>query len=228
MCVCMRAHVYVCGVCAYVYVSMHVCVYVYACMHMCVTIPLLQFINHTIGTGAFPLSPLSYNTTRSHVFNGTQPSNEGCTNGVLTDGQVTIDYGQRTTLIDCDRGYNDNADYSDLSNYFTWSGAALVDQKVSIVFRFDQQINISRINLFFWNSPSNSILVPDVRMLWADHTMSFNEIEITYDPPNRTKDELYTMNVSISDKRALKLQYLAIEMSNSQWTFLGEVQLCGE
>ena len=162
------------------------------------------------------------------MFNGTQPSNEGCTNGVSIDGQVTIDCGQGTTLIDCDRGYNDNADYSDLSDYFTWSGATLVDQKVLIMFKFDQQINISRISLFFWNSPSDNILVPDVRMLWADHTMSFNEIEITYDPPNSTKDGLYTMNVSISDTRVLKLQYLTIEMNNSQWTFLSEMQLCGE
>ena len=162
------------------------------------------------------------------MFNGIQPSNEGCTNGVSIDGQVTIECGQGTTLIDCERGYNDNADYSDLSDYFTWSGATLVDQKVLIVFKFDQQINISRISLFFWNSPSDNILVPDVRMLWADHTMSFNEIEITYDPPNGTKDGLYTMNVSISDTRVLKLQYLTIEMNNSQWTFLSEVQLCGE
>ena len=63
---------------------------------------------------------------RSHVFNGTQPSNEGCTNGVSIGGQVTIDCGQGTTLIDCDRGYNDNADYSDLSNYFIWSRIASV------------------------------------------------------------------------------------------------------
>jgi len=46
----------------------------------------------------------------SNMFNGTQPSNERCTNGVSIDGQVTIDCGQGTTLI---AGYNDN----DLSNY---------------------------------------------------------------------------------------------------------------
>ena len=165
---------------------------------------------------------------RSHVFNGTQPSNEGCTNGVSIDGQVTVDCGQGTTLIDCERGYNDNADYSNLSNYFTWNGATLVDHQVSIVFKFNQLINISRISLFFWNSPSDNILVPNVRMWWADFTMLFNEIEITYDPPNGTEDGLYAMNVSISDTRALKLQHLRIEINNSKWTFLSEVQLCGE
>ena len=41
------------------------------------------------------------------MFNGTQPSNEGCTNGAKVSGRVTIDCGQGTTLIDCDRGYND-------------------------------------------------------------------------------------------------------------------------
>ena len=195
---------------------------------MYVTVPLLQFINLTTGAGTFPLLPSSYNTTRSHVFNGVQPSNEGCTNGVSIDGQATIDCRQGTPLIDCDQGYNDNADYSDLSNYFTWNGATLVDQKMSTMFKFDQQINISKISLFFWNSPNNNILVPNVTMFWADHTLSFNEIEITYDPPTRTTDGLYRMNVSVSDRRPLKLQYLTVEMINSQWTFLGEVQLCGE
>ena len=66
---------------------------------------------------------------RSNVFNGTQPSNEGCTNGVSIDGQVTTDCGQGTTLIDCDRGYNDNADYSDLSSYFIWNRTTSVAQK---------------------------------------------------------------------------------------------------
>ena len=48
------------------------------------------------------------------MFNGTQSSNEGCTNGTMFSERVTIDCGQGTILIDCDRGYNDNVDYSDL------------------------------------------------------------------------------------------------------------------
>ena len=117
-------------------------------------------------TGTDLLFPLLYTTTKSHVFNGVQPSSGGCTNGVSIDGQVTVDCGQATTLIDCDRGYYDNADYSDLSDYFIWNRTASVAQQVSIVFRFDQQISISRIIMFFWNSPSNSIIVPNVRMYW--------------------------------------------------------------
>ena len=59
---------------------------------------------------------------RSNVFNRTtQPSNEGCTNGAIVSGRVTIDCVQGTTLIDCDRGYNDIVDYSDLSDYFIWN-----------------------------------------------------------------------------------------------------------
>ena len=101
---------------------------------------------------------------RSNVFNGTQPSNEGCTNGVSIDGQVTTDCGQGTTLIDCNRGDSNIVDYSDLSSYFIWSRTTSVAQQVSIVFRFDQQINVSRTSMFFWNSPSNSIIVPNVMM----------------------------------------------------------------
>ena len=81
--------------------------------------------------------------------------------------------------------------------------------------------------MFFWSSPNNSIIVPHVRMWWGDHTMSsFNEFKINYSPPNRITDGLYTMNIRAT--RNVKLQHLTIEMNNSKWTFLSEVQLCGE
>ena len=169
---------------------------------------------------------------KSHVFNGTQPSNEGCTNGVSIDGQVTIDCGQGTTLIDCDRGYNDNADYSDLSNYFIWNRTASVDQQVSIVFRFDQQISISRISMFFWNSQSNSIIVPNVMMYWSndDSITPSNVINITPGSSNRNGDRRGRLNIDINDSE-LQFQYLRIVMNfinNSEWIFLNEVQFCGE
>ena len=186
-------------------------------------------------TGSIPLSPLSYNTMRSNVFNGTQPSNEGYTNGAIVSGQVTIDCGQATTLIDCDQGYNNNADYSDLSNYFIWNRTKSVGARVlvSIVFRFYQQIMISRITMFFWNSQSNSIIVPNVRMYQGDYfdgsTVLANEINITTNSPDRTGDGRCRLNIDINN--GLQFQYLRIEMSfydNSEWIFLSEVQFCGE
>ena len=69
---------------------------------------------------------------------------------------MTIDCAQGNTLIDCDRGFN-GGNYSDLSRTFAWNRTTSVAQQVSIVFRFDQQINISRITMFFWNSQNNSI-----------------------------------------------------------------------
>ena len=182
-------------------------------------------------TGTGLLFPLSYNTMRSHVFDGTQPSTEGCINGVSIDGQVTIDCGQGTTLIDCDRGFN-GGDYSDLSGTFTWNRTASVDQQVSIVFRFDQQINISRIIMFFWNSQNNSITVPNVTMYWSDDDsiMPFNEINTTPSSPKRDGDGRRRFNVDISDV-GLQFQYLRIEMSfydDSEWIFLSDVQFCGE
>ena len=166
---------------------------------------------------------------RSNVFNGTQPSNGGCTNGVSIDGQVTIDCRQGTTLIDCDRGFN-GGDYTDLSNTFAWNRTTSVAQQVSIVFRFDQQININSITMFFWNSQSNSIIIPNVRIAWADRNMVFSEITITTNPPSRTGDGQQRWNIGINDNQ-LQLQYLRIEMSfydDSEWIFLSEVQFCGE
>ena len=103
------------------------------------TVNIILYTYHTASTGLVLLSPLSYTTIRPHVFNGTQPSNERCTNGVSIDGKVAIECRQGTTLIDCDRGYNNNDDvnYSDLSDYFVWNRTASADQQVFIVFRFD-------------------------------------------------------------------------------------------
>ena len=167
------------------------------------------------------------------MFNGTQPSNEGCTNGVSIDGRVTIDCEQGTTLIDCDRGINDG-DYSDLSHTFVWNRTTSVAARVSIVFRFDQQINISRITMFFWNSQSNSIIVPYVRMYQGDYfdgsTVLINVITITTSSPNRTGDARRRLNIDINNN-GLQFQYLRIEMTfydNREWIFLSEVQFCGE
>ena len=171
---------------------------------------------------------------RSNVFNGIQPSNEGCTNGAIVSGRVTIDCGQGTTLIDCDRGYNDNADYSDLSNYFIWRRNESVAGQLSIVFRFYQQIRISRITMFFWNSQNklnNSIIVPSVRMYWGDYFdgSTVLSLEITTSSPDRTGDGRRRLNIDINN--GPQFQYLRIEMSfyiNSEWIFLSEVQFCGE
>ena len=172
---------------------------------------------------------------RSDVFNGTQPSNEGCTNGVSIDGQVTIDCGQGTTLIDCDRGYNNNADYSDLSNYFIWNRTTSVAQQVSIVFNFFQQIRISSIVMFFWSSQSNRIIIPNMTMYWSDYgfenNVFFKKIPISIiNSPNRTSDGRHIVNFDINDD-GLQFQYLMINMNfhdNSEWIFLSEVQFCGE
>ena len=168
------------------------------------------------------------------MFNGTQPSNEGCTNGAILSGRVTIDCGQRTTLIDCDQGYNDNIDYSDLSSYFVWSRTESVAAQVSIVFRFYQQVSIKGISMFFWNSPNNNITVPNVRLFGSNYfdgsVVLSNEIMATTDSPNnRTIDGRHRLNVIISNDRLV--QYLRIEMSfydNSEWIFLSEVQFCGK
>ena len=184
-------------------------------------------------TGAVPLSPLSYNTVRSNVFNGIQPSNEGCTDGTSIDGQVAIDCGQGTTLIDCGRGITNVADLSNLSNIFAWNRTSSVAEQVSIVFRFDQLINISRIALFFFNSPSNSIIIPNVRLYWSndDSIAPSNEINITPpDVPRRDRSGRRRLDIDIDDN-GLRFQYLRIEMSfymDSEWIFLDEVEFCGK
>ena len=168
---------------------------------------------------------------RSNVFNGTQPSNEGCTSVASIDGQVTIDCGQGTTLIDCDRGFN-GGNYSDLSGTFVWNRTTAVAEEVSVVFRFDQQVNISRITMFFWNSPSNSIIIPTVRLYGSndDSITPSNEINITPGSVRRDRDERRRWFININDN-VVQFQYLRIEMSfrdDSEWIFLSEVEFCGK
>ena len=170
---------------------------------------------------------------RSNVFNGTQPSNEGCTNGAIFSGRVTIDCGQGTTLIDCDQECNDNVDHSDLSRCFIWSRTESVASQVSIVFRFYQQVTINRIRMFFWNSPNNSIVVPNVRLFGSDYfdgsIVISNEITATTNLPCRTINGRHRLNVQIDNDR--QFQYLRIAMSfynKSEWIFLSEVQFCGK
>ena len=167
---------------------------------------------------------------RSNVFNGIQPSNEGCTS---IDEQVTINCEQGSTLIDCRRRFN-GGDYSDLSRTFAWNRTTSVAARVSIVFRFDRQINISRISMFFWNSQSNSIVIPNVTMYQGDYfdgsTILARQINITTNSPDRTGDARRRLNIDNND-RLRQFQYLRIEMSfydHSEWIFLSEVQFCGE
>ena len=107
----------------------------------------------------------------------------------------------------------------------------MVDQNVSIVFRFDQQINISRIVMFFWNSPSNSIIVPTVRIYWSDDDSitPSDEITITTNSPDRTTERRRRVHVDIGNND-LKFQYLRMVLSfynDSEWIFFGYVQFCG-
>ena len=200
-----------------------------------ISVILYCYSYHIQFTGTILLSPLSYNTVRSNVFNGTQPSNEGCTNGASIDGRVTIDCGQGTTLIDCDQGYNDNVDYSDLSSYFIWNKTESLFKQVSIVFRFYQQVSISRIVVLLWSSPSNGVIVPYVRLYGSDYfdgnILLSNEIPriVTTNSPNRTVERRHALVIYIANYR--QFQYMRIEMSfydNSKWIFLSEVQFCGK
>ena len=165
--------------------------------------------------GSIPLSPLSYNTLRSNMFRETQPSIDGCTH----EGQGIINCGQGATLIDCDQGVS-VGDYSNLTSFFTWNRTASIAQQVSIEFKFDQEVNISNIRMFFWNSPSDSIIVPNIIMQFTTYEISIN---------NRTDNGQNILSIDSSNDRLL-FKVLRIEMSfynDSEWIFLSEVQFCG-
>ena len=186
-------------------------------------------ITHVL-VGSVPLSPLSYNTLRSHAFSGTQPSNGGCIDGASVDGQVTTDCGQGTALLNCDSNFNER-NLSDLSNLtiFAWNRAPLLSNEVSITFMFSQQSIINVIRMFFWNSTSDSINIPSVVVYWSDNPITpsypFRAVSSTI---NGSCSGHCIMTVNVSNN---KLQYLRITMSfpgNRGWILLSEVQFCGK
>ena len=91
--------------------------------------------------------------------------------------------------------------------------------------------------MFFWNSQSNSIIVPNVRMFqsnyYYDDTIVSTEIaQIASNSPNRTGDGRHRLNFDlIGSSTMLQFQYLRVEMTfhtKSHWIFLSEVYFCGE
>ena len=86
--------------------------------------------------------------------------------------------------------------------------------------------------MFFWNSQSNSIIVPSVVMYWSndDSITPSSEITITTTSPDRTGNGRRRLNIDINND-GLQFQYLRIEMNfydNSEWIFLSEVNFCGK
>ena len=163
------------------------------------------------------------------MFNGTRPSSEGCTS---SDGQVTIDCGVGTALVDCDSDFN-GGNFSHLSDMpiSTWNRTASVTNQVSIVFRFDQQISLGVIQMYFWTSLSDNIKVPEVNVYWSDNsTEPSNEFAITHDTSGGGAIGQHTLTINVSNHE-LKFRYVRITMSfceTCEWIFLSEVQFCGE
>ena len=166
---------------------------------------------------------------RSNEFSSVQPSNDGCTS---IDGQGTINCGVETTLMDCENGPTRNLNLSDLSPYFVWNRTRLVLRNVSVVFRFDQQVNIRRISMWFWNAPNGGITLPSLTLYSSNEnsTTPSNQISIdTSDSPVPVEDRRYRLNVDITDD-GLMVQSLRIMVALTDGThiFLSEVLFCGK
>ena len=171
---------------------------------------------------------------RSDGYFGAQPSNDGCTS---IDGQETINCGVGTTLMDCDNGNQTNINYTDLSNYFVWNKS--INQQVSMVFRFDQKVKISRISLYFWSQPSVSVAVaiPNLMLYWSNDdsrsTTPSNNVSFDLNPALdinvSAERQRRRRNLDFTDQNLL-LQSLRIMMtiSNATHIFLSEVLFCGK
>ena len=175
--------------------------------------------------GKIPLSVFSYRTIRSHVFNGTRPSNKGCTNDASSGGELSIDCRLGAALLDCNSDFNGG----DLTTN-TWNRASLSSNVVSIVFRLTQQSSISVIRMFFWNSTSDNINIPRVSAYYSDDSPTTQSSALTTTSISVDGNEngsIVTLNTSGNQK----FHYLRISMNflnNQGWIFLSEIQFCGK
>ena len=134
--------------------------------------------------------------------------------------------------MDCERGPSNNLDISDVSKHFVWNRT--VNQQVTVVFKFDQQVDIRRIAIVFWNSPSNHIIAPNLTLFWSndDSTVPSNQISFNIaDLCSRDSEGRCRQNLNIDNDGGIRFQYFRIVMrfyDDREWIFLNEVVFCGE
>ena len=167
---------------------------------------------------------------RSDEFFGTEPANDGCT---AIDRQGTINCGVETTLTDCNRGVLRNLNFSDLSDYFVWNKTSIYKvRNVSMLFRFDQPLNISRIGMWFWNAPRSSIGIPNLTLYSSKDSSTRSSNLVTIGISNSqapVENERYRLNVDITDE-GLMIHSLRIIMTLNEdfFVFLSEMLFCGK
>ena len=156
---------------------------------------------------------------------GIQPINNGCT---PLEGQKNVFCGVGTTLMDCNNGEQASINYTDLSNFFVWDRTAV--QQVSIVFRFDQPVNICRISMFFWNTPNGGIVIPSLTLYSSNDDSTTPSNEVTSNNNSVTEENIRRRrrNLDITDESGL-FQFWRIVMTSTEglYIFLNEVSFCG-
>ena len=105
-------------------------------------------------------------------------------------------------------------------------------QQVSIVFRFDQPVNIRRISMFFWNAPNDYVTVPTFILYSSndDSTTPSNEITSNNNLALVGNDRhRCRRNLDITDEGEL-FQFWRIVMTSTEgsYIFLNEVSFCGK
>ena len=135
--------------------------------------------------------------------------------------------------MDCNNGDPANINYTDLSNYFVWNRT--LNQQVSIVFKFYQQVNIRRISLYFWSQPSVAVAIPNLTLYWYNDDLITPSNSISFDVNpmitiSGSERQQRRRNLDINNQ-GLLFQFLRIVMTitdGTYYVFLSEVLFCGK
>jgi len=135
--------------------------------------------------------------------------------------------------MDCNTGVQTSSGFVMNSNYSVWNRDNLNEQVLaSIVFRFGQQVKISRISTFFWSAPIDGVGIPNLILYWSNNdsvtpsnNISFRTTQLNISNERQRK----RLNTSITDQ-GLMFQYLRISMTFVEGIkiFLSEVLFCGK
>ena len=157
-------------------------------------------------------------------FGGIQPSNDGCT---PLEGQKNVTCGVGTTLMDCNNGEQTNITYTNLSNFFVWNRTAM--QQLSIVFRFDQPVNIRRISMFFWNAPNDRVTVPTLILYSSNDNSTTPSNKVTSNNNLAGNDrQRRRRNLNINESELFQFWRIVMTFTEGLYIFLNEVSFCGK
>ena len=179
----------------------------------------------------FPTAPaLQFDATAPTQFNGINSDVSLC---LLSRGRVICASNAGTAIIDNDNGPSsvDLSSEADVQSFFTWFGEA------DIIFQLNGSTELASLELYFLNYPSQRIGLPTIELFSFDDLLDSSGTCISYvlnnsdvlsstDNIRRNVTLGILGNQNLGSYSRLILNFSFAGMSDIDWFFLSEINLC--